>query len=67
MITHNLKIAWRNLMKYKMQNLVSAVALAVSSDILKYEASPLPLPRRGDSGFTVVFDVVMALFYSYGK
>jgi len=29
MITHNLKIAWRNLMKYKMQNLVSAVALAV--------------------------------------
>ena len=29
MITHNLKIAWRNLMKYKMQNLVSVVALAV--------------------------------------
>ena len=29
MITHNLKIAWRNLMKYKMQNLISAVALAV--------------------------------------
>ena len=29
MITHNLKIAWRNLMKYKMQNLISVVALAV--------------------------------------
>lgn len=29
MIIHNLKIAWRNLMKYKMQNLVSVVALAV--------------------------------------
>ena len=28
---------------------------------------PQPLPRRGDSGFAVVFDVVMVLFYSYGK
>jgi hypothetical protein len=35
----------------------SAVALAVSSVIEKYEASPLLLPRRGDSGFAVVFDV----------
>ena len=45
----------------------SAVALAHNSEMVKYEASPLPLPRRGDSGFAVVFDVVMALFYSYGK
>ena len=29
MILHNLKVAWRNLMKYKTQNLVSIVALAV--------------------------------------
>lgn len=29
MILHNLKIAWRNLMKYKTQTLVSVVALAV--------------------------------------
>lgn len=29
MILHNLKVAWRNLMKYKTQNIVSVVALAV--------------------------------------
>ena len=29
MILHNLKVAWRNLMKYKTQNIVSIVALAV--------------------------------------
>ena len=29
MILHNLKVAWRNLMKYKTQTLVSVVALAV--------------------------------------
>ena len=29
MILHNLKVAWRNLIKYKTQTLVSIVALAV--------------------------------------
>ena len=29
MILHNLKVAWRNLVKYKTQNIVSVVALAV--------------------------------------
>ena len=29
MILHNLKVAWRNLIKYKTQTLVSVVALAV--------------------------------------
>ena len=33
-----------------------AVALEVNSWIVKYEASPLPLPRRGDSDLEIEFN-----------
>ena len=50
MITHNLKIAWRNLMKYKMQNLVSAVALAVG--IVTIAATHYVMKRYEDPAIT---------------
>ena len=50
MITHNLKIAWRNLMKYKMQNLVSAVALAVG--MVTIAATHYVMKRYADPAIT---------------
>ena len=41
----------------------SAVALADNSDKLKYEASPLPLPRRGDSGLADFWTECFMLHY----
>ena len=47
MILHNLKVAWRNLIKYKTQTVVSVIALAVgmvalaaTHFVLKHMGSP---------------------------
>ena len=50
MITHNLKIAWRNLMKYKMQNLISVVALAVG--MVTIAATHYVMKRYADPAIT---------------
>ena len=41
MILHNIKVYWRNIMKYRIQNIVSIVALAVG--IVTLSATPFVL------------------------
>jgi len=43
MITHNIKIAWRNLMKYKLQNAISIVSIAVGIVVISAVYSVLSL------------------------
>ena len=45
MILHNIKVAWRNLMKYRIQNIVSIVALAVG--IVTLSATHFVLKHMG--------------------
>lgn len=51
LILHNLKVAWRNLMKYKVQNLISVLSMAVGITVLvvmSFVLSHLRLPSYVD-------------------
>ena len=39
MITHNLKIAWRNLLKYKTQSVISILGLAIGFTAFSFTLS----------------------------
>ena len=61
--SHNLKIAWRNLLKYKVQNAISIACLAVG--VVCFAITVLFVSNNARNIYFNVFDHGIATFYCY--
>ena len=62
-LSHNLKTAWRNLLKYKVQNIISIACLAVG--VVCFAITVLMMSNSARNIYFNVFDDGIATFYCY--